>query len=48
MIPAKFGYNLTMRFQEEDQTVTFYIEPPPPPQPVMPLRGPMGPPWELS
>ena len=24
MIPAKFGYNPAMRFQEVDETVTFY------------------------
>ena len=35
-----------MRFQEEDETVTFYKGPPP--QPVTHHRGPLGPPWELS
>ena len=34
-----------MRFQEEDETVTFYTGPPP--QPVTLHRGPLGPPWEL-
>ena len=46
MIPAKFGWIPTMHFQEEDETVTFYIEPPTPT--CHPLRGPMGRPWELS
>ena len=45
MIPAKFGWNPTMRFQEVDETVTFYIGPPSPT--CYPHRGPLGPPWEL-
>ena len=35
-----------MGFEEADEKVNFYIEPHP--QPVTPLRGPMGSPWELS
>ena len=37
--------NPTMRFKEEDETVTFYQGPPP--LPVTLHRGPIGPPWEL-
>ena len=50
MIPAKFGYNPTMHFQEVDETFTFYIHVGPPPQPLTPPpphKGPLGPPWEL-
>ena len=40
MNSAKFEWNPNMRFEEADETVTFYIKPPP--QPVTPLRGQWG------
>ena len=35
-----------MHFEEADESYFLHWAPPPP-QPITPLRGPMGPPWEL-